>query len=296
MKAMPFLTATAEAVTVEEPVLVCAGRKQTPSDLLQGWDYLQDLEITTGFRVDENLFREQTGLVEADDLDGVVLVVQVDCTTTNWRQIGRTPLRTALDGTAFVQVTVPAGRTAQQLLISTAVLLDRPDGPPRPNRAAHLRGSRLFTGETEWRVALEGDGAGFPTDAFDFRTVGMDPSAPWHLAVRPDLDMPFMKAVRLQINTGHRTSEVLLSGQDRLLGSLLFHDLLLQMLLAVCPLVREAQDENWEEDSLGYVLDGLCETHLNSSLPASCDDLASSPAEFLTYLKSTTQFLEGYKA
>lgn len=147
MRAMPFLVADANAVTVEEPVVICAGKESSPSELLEGWDYLQPLQIAVGFRVDQEIFRSQTGLVDSGDLEGVVLAVQVDCSATNWRALEKAPLSSALKAVGSVIVGIPAGVVAQQLVISCSVLLDREDSHPRASRAAHLRGSRLFTND-----------------------------------------------------------------------------------------------------------------------------------------------------
>ena len=50
------------------------------------------------------------------------------------------------------------------------------------------------------RCRLQGDAPMFPIEIADFRALGLDTRAPWHLEVRDDLDSPAMGAIHLLVN------------------------------------------------------------------------------------------------
>ncbi|GAA1373636.1 hypothetical protein [Luteococcus sanguinis] len=280
---MPFNVADATAVETQEPVLRSGETQFLASEQVRAWDYLTPLQVVQQFHVNDLKFRSQTGL---SDLSGIVLALQVDCPATGWRHIETADISKALDRDGFVELTVPPGAVGDAITISSWVLLDRPDTPGTMDRVAHLRGSRLHTGDMIWRVQLEGNGAGFPTEAIDFRTIGLPEDAPWHLAMRgADLDLPFMSAVRLQVNTGHPASKALRTGSVPQLQSALFHDVLLQMLLNVRESVLEEHQDSWPDESLGEVMDGLCANFVGVGLSEACQDLTDDQPQFLTRLK-----------
>lgn len=293
MRAMPFLAADSRSVLVEDPAIVIGEERFTISEPVRRWDYQTPLQVQQSMSVVETKFREQTGLTAQNDLDGVVVALQVDCPTTNWRKLETAPVQSFLGAGNFIAVTVPAGVVATSLTVTSWILLDRVDEEPRGDRVAHLRGSRLFAADSQWRIPLEGNGAGFPTDAIDFQSIGLPSAAPWHLVMRVnDLDTPFLKAVRLQINTGHPAASALLSGQDPYLSEALFHDVLAQMLFSVRELVVADYSATWADESVGDVLNSLCNAYAGCSLYQTCEQLTQEPTEFLTQLKDGLNFLE----
>ena len=294
MRAMPFLTADSSSVSVEDPRIVVGGEVFSIDEPIRRWDYQTPLRVQQAVSINETGFRTQTGMAGTNDLYGVVVALQVDCAATSWRHVSTSPIQAFFGTGSSIEALVPAGAVAISLTITSWVLLDRPDREAAGDRVAHLRGSRLFSADAVWRVPLEGNGAGFPTDAVDFAAVGLPAGAPWNLVVRVnDLDIPFMKAVRLQINTGHPAAASLLAGDDPRIAESLFHDVLVQMLFAVRELVVSDYSAVWAEESVGDVLNNLCDTYAGCSLFQTCEQLTHEPAQFLTQLKAGLNFLKG---
>ena len=292
MKVMPFRVADDAAVEVSEPLLVCGEGSFQPHELVTSWDYLSEIQIATSVKVHEEVFRSQTGMTGPRDLEDILVILQADCHSTGTRHTASIPLVSALNRPGSIELSIPPATVAGNLDVHVHVILNRPDAAPRADRAAHLRGSRLHDWPDTWRFGLEGTGSAFPTEAVDFCDLGLPADAAWHLRIQPDPALPFMGAVRLQVNHAHPAAQQILGGNDSPLVDMLFHDLLLQMLLAL--LTVDPEDlETTEEDSLGAVLEGHCATYLHCSLLDAMDDLRRDPTELITRLKAATRFAAG---
>lgn len=292
MRVMPFLTADSQAVEISEPRLRCGDRYFAPNEPVENWDYHSSLQIVTTVIIKEDLFRSQTGLIEPDELQGLTVTLQADCPSTTLRKITGIPALAAIERVGSIQLEIPPGTVAKKLDICASLILDRPDASPRIDRVAHLRGSRLFVASHTWSFALEGVGGGFPTEAVDFASVGLPGNAPWHLKVRREIDLPFMGAVRLLVNTAHPLGIELLRGETHLATSALFYDLLVQMLLAFID--ADAEDLlDLQEESLGAVLNEHTQTYTNMLLVDAVTALREDPMMFMTQLKNGVGLGEG---
>ena len=286
MRTMPYLIAT-ESVAVE--VQVTAGQHMQDFDgRLGAFDYLESIDGVCRFEIDSARFTDETGLA-IDVLDSLQLVLQLDCPATGWRGLFRASLRDGTDARGLLEWEIPAETVAQFIEARVMIVLTR-EVSPGPKRSAFRVGSRVYQGATQ-RLYLEGSGTLFPVDAFEFG--GAKRMAPWELQLRAeDLEAPFMRAVRLRVNSGHAAGRALLHG-DKIVESVLFHDVFLQMLVAIAPLVEAEGEGAGVEGSLGAVLQALCLTHLGIGLSEAVGQLRSDACEFLAVLKAQLLFLEG---
>lgn len=288
MRLMPFRTADSEAVVIADPVVTCNGSRVEPGQPAVGWDYLSSISVVVAFRIDEQAFLAQTGLTSMDDIS---VAVQVDCPATGWREVSRQPAKRACEQELVVEAVVPPGVAATSLEIIAFVFYDGPERPAESRRSASRRGSRLFAVDKAWRVRLEGESTEFPVDALDFASIGLPAKAPWHLHISAaDLEEPFMRVVRLRINSAHPVAEQLLSAKGPAM-SVMFHDVLLQLLLAADPLESNGEVMTDDEESLGAVVESICQTYLGMSLDNALADLRRDRSVFMTRLKDAADLL-----
>lgn len=296
MKIMPFLQAF-HSVTWAEPTIEMNDvvSRVGAADVM-AWDYLTPLKISVDFRVDVDGFFVETDIREVsgeDPLAGIEAVLQVDCISTSKRFIATSPLSTGGNAKGgSVSLTIPPGEVANEIDIRLLAVFARSDEPQR-GLSAHRSGSRLHTPEQKWRVRLEGSGGAFPTEAFPFKEMGFPPDAAWFLNFTPQsYGDSFVAQVRLFINTDHPSAPKLLAG-DRFQHSILFYDLLSNLLERSFTRPPDGEEEEWEEGSLGGVLESLTRTFLGCSLAQARADAELDPAKFKARLQSASQFLHG---
>lgn len=285
MRIMPFRTASAIKTTIH---LEKNGQLVPFEGPIEAWEYLTRMSVVCEFDLDLAQVRMETGL-RVEDCGRVVAALQVDCPSTSWRHLELVPLG-AGTGNARVTVGVPPMTVAKRLDARALVLLASPAGVS-DERAPRFKGSRLHQSETA-RVILEGQGAAFPVEAVSFESVGLASHAPWHLhCSATTLAVPFMRAVRLKINTDH-PAHTKIQACDPEMTSILTLDILLQLLLACSSLVLESDMVSEDDESLGATLEGLCRVYLDRSAREAVQELRSDPTEFLTSAKSKLNYLE----
>ncbi len=297
MRAMPFRTASDAAVEFAEPRLQVGDLIIDAGDPSPTWDYLVSSSVFGRVKVHTNELLLSTGLT---DLAAVSATLQVDCHATGFRHLVSVPILQTVDHVTRLQMGIEPHTVAGEIEVRYGLVLDK-DCERQPNMAPFKRGSRVYTLARTYRFLLEGDGAGFPTEAFAFERTGYPGGAPWHLSFRAEsLDDPFMGAVRLFVNTEHPAAEHLLSGSSNILRSVLFHGILEQLLVTAAD--RSSHDiEDWddefsmnhEEGSVGAVLGNLTVTYLGMALPAAVAAIRHDRDRVLTKLRETAGLLNG---
>ena len=288
MRAMPYRVATPGSVIFSEPQLFVRGEVFPPSLPVTPWDYVSPSTLRSSVTLDEPAFLGSTGLATTD---GVVAQMQVDCRATGSRHIANIPLSAAMQGVPL-EVVIGPHQVAQQLEVTHGVLLDRPNVEESRDMVAFRRGSRLYSEDTVHRFILEGSAPTFPTEAFAFGPVGLPPQAAWKLRFDPEsLDEPYLGAVRLLINSEHPLASDLLTGRPSLAQSVLYHSILEQLLLFVADKFHHDVSADFDETSVGGVLDHLSQLHLGLSLPRAVSALRDDRAETLCRLQAGTMFL-----
>ncbi|WP_147453975.1 hypothetical protein [Tessaracoccus antarcticus] len=284
---MPFRTANPGSVSVGEPRLHVQGEVFGPGDPVSLWDYMAEVRITSEIRVDEAALLASTGL---NRLESLAATLQVDCVHTGFRRVERKILRPGSPTTVGVEV--PAHTVAFELEVRGGLTLAE-ELPTNADAIAYRRGSRVFWEQKRTRFELEGQGGGFPVEAFDFQAAGLPATAAWKLNFSADdLEKPFMAAVRLLVNTSHPRSAEILSGDSGLIQSVVFHDVLEELLVTVAD-GDLATQSNFEEGTVGGVLNDLTHTYLGHGLHESVQSLRNNRSLALTRLQDVTGFLQG---
>lgn len=297
MRAMPFRTASDAAVEFSEPRLRVGDVMIYAGDPAPTWDYLASASVYGGVKVHANELLRSTGLT---DLAAVSAILQVDCHATGFRQLVAVPVLQTVGHAVSLHMDIEPHAVAGEIEIHYGLVLER-GCEQQQNMAPFRRGSRVYTLARTHKFLLEGDAAGFPTEAFDFEPTGYPDGAPWHLNFRAEsLGDPFMGAVRLFVNTKHPASAELLSGASSISRSVLFHGILEQLLVTAAD--RGSRDiEGWDDDllvsheegSVGAVLGNLTSTYLGMSLAAAVTALRDDRDRVLTKLRATAGLLDG---
>ena len=288
MRAMPYRVATPSSVTFSEPQLLVCGRTFSPDIPVIPWDYLSSSTLRSTVSLEETAFLESTGLATTD---GVIAQMQVDCRATGSRHITNVPLTAGMQGVRL-EVAIGPHQVAQELEVTHHVLLDSRDLEETRDLVAFRRGSRLHSDDKVHRFILEGSAPTFPTEAFAFGPVGLPAQAAWKLRFEPEsLDEPYLGVVRLLINLEHPLASDLLTGNPSLARSVLYNSILEQLLLYVADQFPDEVSSDFDDDSIGGVLDQLAQLHLGLSLPRAVSGLRDDRAETLGRLQAGTLFL-----
>ena len=286
MRVMPHRVASESSTVFAEPELHVGPNVYSPSDPAATWDYVSEMSVRTTVAVEVTALLHSTGL---PSLEGVVALLQVDCLATGSRHIATIPVPS--DGRlSDLAVAIGAHTVAQRLEVTQTLLLDA-DRPEGEDLAAYRRGSRLLTPSATHTIILEGSASTFPTEAFDFASAGLPQDAAWKLQFEPDsLDEPYLGAVRLLVNSHHPQAVEILSGRPSLTQSVLFHDVV-EQLLVTAAVTFDDVSRDFVADSVGDALNHLAVAYLGVSLGAAMSLLRSDRSETLCRLQAGTGFL-----
>lgn len=290
MRAMPFRVASPDSVVFQDPVLRTGETVIRVGEPVPTWDYLSPVEISCSCEVDTAELLRSTGL---SSLEHIAMVLQVDCPATGIRRVTTGSLERS-GGLPSLGIELAPNTVAVEVEVRQGLVLSHPD-PRSRDRAARRTGSRLHPGGRVARFRLEGDAAGFPVEAFDFSRAGLPADAAWRLNFRSEsLDLPFLGAVRLFVNTNHEYASQLLAGTSPLLQSVLNYSILEQMLLTV--VADSAEDDislAYDSGTVGAVLNELTELHLGLALPDFAGAIRTDRQTTLARLQHETAFLRG---
>lgn len=217
---VPFLTPPETAVSHGGWFLTTVDGDVVLPREMPHWDYQTVLELAAPVSVDRRVVTD-TCQLEWDS--GLAVLVMARSSHTNVEQVAarlEVPLTDTFD--LAVELTLEGHALGGRLTLETLLVCTTPKsaGPLAP----HHPGSVLARW-SHW-TDLEGVGAQFPTDTFDFTQSGRDPRAGWELRIDfGDPDTLFMSAARLTLNSGHPAIGKLLRGEkddgtDQLLRTL----------------------------------------------------------------------------
>lgn len=290
MRSLPHLLADPAAYLFTDPTLNLGETVFGPGDPVTGWDYLTPLTITVQLTFDTQGLARSTGIL---DLSAMGAFLQIDCLATGLRRTVAKRLSDE-DEAVSLQAHLEAGTVASELEVRTGLVLLEDDPPRSTGLAAKRRGDRLTDQVSPISFLLEGSGATFPIESFDFERAGLPPDAPWHLHFSAtSLTDSFKRSVRLNVNSSHTRAADLLAGGPGLVQSVLHNGVVLDLLLAGTQLVADDTDQDMPEGSVGEVVSGLCEQFLGQSLPEFASDLQNDPVELMTRLRGRTGLLHG---
>lgn len=257
----------------------------------KSWDYASEMTVTCSAHVPLAEVLRQTGLMSLDAASAVMLV---DCPATDWRRRVMCPV--GEDGEIWLEAQVPAGVVAKRLVVSRLLCLTREqDGPIG---TARFVGDRLSDATTE-TIALEGVGGRFPVEARSFKQAGFPDGAAWRLDFRPEsLDSLYIGSARLMVNTDHPASEALLNGGHEhhvAASSVIRTDVIMQMLNVLAFDHEVLEDDTYDPDSVGGVVETLTRTYLKLSLSDALSRVRSDQAHVASTLQSRLGFLRSGK-
>lgn len=264
-----------------------------PPGPIPEWTYQSQLRVIGSVRVSSTELLASTRL---PDLGNVRAVMQVECLATGYRAVTVLEADACTDVARPLVIDVPPGETARDVETKYCLVWTGDDHAPSDDMVVHLRGGRLQTDTQTHRAQLEGDGSGFPSEAFPFSESGLYPEGtPWLLNFRPELDLPFLANARVFINTDHERQSDLLTSKDTLAKQVLFHDVLQQMLDAVAFTVAPADivPTAFDEGSTGAVLNDLSVNFLGVDLAQAVVQLRDERSRTLARLKAATGLLTG---
>lgn len=295
MRLLPFRVVLPPAVSYDAPILEVEGRRFGPGDQVTGWNYVTDVAIHGRLMIDPEQVMTASGLSADDGMRRLLAVLRVDCPSTGRRYLWARPV--GVDQRSVdITVEVPAGQTAKDLEVRYELVLDGPDGPSGQNRAAYLKGSRLFVSDDLYRFRLEGDSAHFPVEAVKFRGGEFPVGSAWLVKFQAeDLNAPFLGSVRLFVNRDHPAAEELLGAESTVAQPIMIRDILLQMLTSVALSTGEDAVDEFDEGSTGAALEELCATYLDVPLRGAVDLLRSDPGRVFALLQAGTEFLKEKK-
>lgn len=285
MRIMPYRTARASTV-FSRPTLQTPAGAFDPGEPIDSWDYLTPTTLRSSVTVDRASFGDETGI---DPCVEAQFVVQADCPTTGFRQVAKAAITD--QGRASLEVTLPLEACGGVLEVRQMIVLCHERSAI--GAVAHAKGSRLASDPQSYRFMLEGHGGAFPSEAFDFSLSSSLPDdAAWHLVVRTeDLEIPYLMGVRLLVNTHHPAADEILSGAPGVVHSVLFHSVLEQLLLTVADEASDQVGREYPEESMGAVLEELCDTYLHRSLPNVVNGLKKERSRTLAQIQGATGFL-----
>lgn len=276
IRVYPHRTAPPESVTWGGWWTERRGPREPLPRLLVGWDYASRECLGVTVSIDRDRFLDGTGLRRIDQLEVVVLV---DCKDAQERFVSRVPLREGADEIDLV-VEVPPGRAAGTLRLVGHVLLAQ-DLPRTGGRVAHAKGS-ILSSSTPVTVALEGEASRFPTEPSNFSELGL-PRAPWTVITNYlSLSDSFMGTVRFLVNLEHPVGRMALDPTDVHKVAPLMRAETMRLLLSTAADSMDdlESDPGLEDDSVGAVLESMCQLFLNRGLEQACELVRSDSVEF----------------
>ena len=115
------------------------------------------------------------------------------------------------------------------------------------------------------------------------------------LSCRGDsLDANYSTSVRLFINTNHERAPEILAGKGSGVQSVLFHSILEQMFLMAAELGSSDPSQEFEEGTVGAVLDTLSQMYLHQGLAKTINALRNDRWRTLASIQHATGFLKDW--
>lgn len=293
IRMMPHRTA-APSCLVWRPWRISTGsefREVTTS--VEGWDFSTDCTLRGEVVINAAELLRSTGLLS---IEHVLLVAQVECSSTLVRTTNSLFLSEDKGSAYTVDVRLPPGQYASQISASLHLVLGH-DVPTVPDPTIASRtGARLASSEVS-KLELGAKGSLFPTEALDFS--GSLPSGvPWLMNLTyEDLDDAFLGAARLFVNTAHPAGRVALDNEHAnapLIRSALRVDIVRSLILQVASQERSVFDASREFDpeSIGHVIASFCKHEFKADLASVARMITSDPIEFETRMQAAFGYLQ----
>lgn len=159
---------------------------------VENWDYRSQLRLRCTIEADPAEARSAARLV-----DDSPLAWSIGWRATDTGLVGDPTVLDVASEPVVVQMEVPPERAGATVVLTRRLVLRRDRMFAAPGEA-RWAGSILWSDETT--VRLTGQGAAFPTEVIDFRSLGRDPDASWYLELPAAADVPAMGSMILLLN------------------------------------------------------------------------------------------------
>lgn len=254
--AFPFLVLSDEAVAISKWMIGPPGEPLVEAlDVLENWDYEQDIQINLHIEIDFLQAAMQLGV----DVSKLRLAVVLSAGTGAGnlpRRIDRlsTKVIDARNPSVTIEETVLGRTLSGQLQLDLKILLDAPSdsgGQLSPKQ----RGARLW--QTQKLILIEDGGdSRFPIELASFSESFKgkpEQHAPWLVEWNPtSLDADFSGNVRLYINSDNTSITERLIDEDSLTLQAMVADVMTQIIESALELEDEEELAKYEEGSIGY--------------------------------------------
>lgn len=251
--------------------------------LIQNWDYASDLMVGLGVSIEPSELLRSTGQSRLEDL---AIVLVADCPASSRRVVTTHRLEGVVAGKeAQLRLQLPAGVLAEKIRLSAHLIVENPNKNADVG-AAKVKGARLASSDPQ-TVILEGTASRFPIDSVSFDAIGY-PDVPWIL--KASFDDPrdnFMSTVRLWVNADNAVGRMLLGSETAQIVANAAKEYVLRSIVSVLADSQHREflgAEEFEEDSVGFVAEQMCELYIGGSLVTAIDEYRSDPVGFGTRL------------
>ena len=254
--ALPFLVLPDEVVSFRGWMIGPPGEPLSPaSDVLEDWDYEQDIQINVQVEVD--FFEAAAHLgIDASELQLAVTLVAGTGVGSLPRRLDRLSTEVIDENSPVITLegVMPGRSLSGQLQLSLRILLNSP--PDSGNALSpKQRGARLWQSQKNILIEDGGDSR-FPIELASFSESFPGCSeqyAPWLIDWNPDaFEADFGGNVRLYVNADMESVVGRLVDGDALILQTMLADVMTQMIDAALDLDGEEELTHFEEGSIGH--------------------------------------------
>lgn len=296
--APPFLVLPNEVINFSGWMIGSPGEPLAPaSDILENWDYEQDIQVNVHLDIDFPEAATQLG-IDAKDLKLEAVLVAGTGAGSLPRRVDRLEAE-VIDSdnpTVTLEAVIPGRTLSGQLQLSLRIVLKSPidsGGPLSPKQ----HGARLW--QTQKHILIEDGGdSRFPIELANFSESFKgrpEQYAPWLVDWNPTtLDADFSGNVRLYINSENESITGRFVEGDPLTLQAMVADVMTQMIESALELECEEELGRYEEGSIGY----QARAWMDMSFPRqSLDSIRQmrtcSPGKFRALILATADLGEG---
>lgn len=295
--ALPFLVLPDEVIDFGGWIIGPPGEPLFPaSDILDNWDYEQDIQVNIHVRVDFSEAAKLLGIAAADLKLAIVLVAGTGSGSLP-RRVDRleTEFIDAGNPAVTIETVIPGRTLSGQLQLSLRILLESPVESGNL-LSPKQRGARLW--KTEKLILIEDGGdSRFPIELSSFSEIFKgrpEQHAPWLVEWNPTtLDADFSGNVRLHVNADiDMITERFIKG-DPLTLQAMVADVMAQIIESALEAEDEDELARYSEGSIGYqamAWIGMC--FPGKSLESIKQINIYSPGKFRAFILATADFGE----
>lgn len=296
--ALPFLVLSDETVRFSGWMIGPPDEPLAPaSDILENWDYEQDIQVNTHIEIDFSEAAKELGINSADLKIAAVLAAGTGSGALP-RRIDRLSTKTINAESSLVtfNVTIPGKTLSGQLQLILRLVLESPIEAGNA-LSPKQRGARLW--QTQKNILIEDGGdSRFPIELASFSESfkgRQEQYAPWIVEWNPTtLDADFSGNVRLYINSDNKRITKRFVEGDPLTLQAMVSDVITQIIETALENENETELTQYEEGSIGY----QARVWIEMSFPGqSLDNIRQmrsyKPGKFRASILAIAEFREG---